>query len=354
MSTHSRSRRGFTLIELLVVIAIIAVLIALLLPAVQAAREAARRAQCVNNLKQLSLAAHNYESASGCFPPGHYYSRYSAGWNAWYYGMNTFIFLLPFYEQTTIASSYNFSLGSYALPNQTVASVGISALWCPSDGTVSEKVPFDSDIEGFFGPAVPGVSGIAYTSYSANAGMWGQYYDLATVEVNTYPPDYNAWVSTGKGTMYMGSATTIAAITDGTSNTFAFGEHAHGILTPSDRKIYQFWGSGYWGDTFFDTIQTVNAYKTYRSDIANGFWWIPLQSASSFHPGGANFSFCDGSVKFIKESIATWKPNMSNGGDPVGIAYGPYSEYQLGTAQPGVLQALSSRNGNEVISSDSY
>src|SRR5271166_5939994 len=96
-------RRGFTLIELLVVIAIISVLIALLLPAVQSAREAARRAQCVNNLKQLGLAIMNYESSNGCFPPGAIQwqiSPYDCSVPIRQYGM--FLMVMPFMEQTTI------------------------------------------------------------------------------------------------------------------------------------------------------------------------------------------------------------------------------------------------------------
>ena len=94
-------RRAFTLIELLVVIAIIAVLIALLLPAVQAAREAARRSQCTNNLKQIGLAMHNYESANGSFPPG----EKGCCWGTWH------VFILPFVEQSTLYNAWN-SYGS--------------------------------------------------------------------------------------------------------------------------------------------------------------------------------------------------------------------------------------------------
>src|ERR1700728_1014369 len=101
----TRHRRGFTLIELLVVIAIIAVLIALLLPAVQSAREAARRAQCINNLKQVGIAMHNYHDALSSLPPGSM-AVVDGTWQ---------LFILPFLEQTTLYNSYNM-YGTYELP----------------------------------------------------------------------------------------------------------------------------------------------------------------------------------------------------------------------------------------------
>jgi prepilin-type N-terminal cleavage/methylation domain-containing protein/prepilin-type processing-associated H-X9-DG protein len=144
-----RTRRGFTLIELLVVIAIIAVLIALLLPAVQAAREAARRSQCVNNLKQIGLALHNYHSTNDRFPIGksqaadqlNYSDRAYAGWTEW----GAQAMLLPYMEQNAVYSAINFNYcggynyGSYA--NGTAWTTVINAYLCPSDGAAGNGRP---------------------------------------------------------------------------------------------------------------------------------------------------------------------------------------------------------------------
>src|SRR5271155_1701898 len=125
--------RGFTLIELLVVIAIIAVLIALLLPAVQAAREAARRAQCTNNLKQIALAANNYESSSGCFPGGSYSGTLfnPPHWSTYPENFSVFVRMLPFFEQAPMFNATNFSLNAGAPDNLTIGGVLVSSLVCP-------------------------------------------------------------------------------------------------------------------------------------------------------------------------------------------------------------------------------
>ena len=141
-----RSRRpAFTLIELLVVIAIIAVLIALLLPAVQSAREAARRSQCINNLKQIGLGMHNYESVNGSLPPG----QKSCCWGTW------LVFMLPQIEQQALFNAWNFGgdlvyyqMGSqYDVPlryggaaNTTVTATRVNAYVCPSDGGATSLV----------------------------------------------------------------------------------------------------------------------------------------------------------------------------------------------------------------------
>ncbi len=167
-----RPRTGFTLIELLVVIAIIAVLIALLLPAVQAAREAARRAQCVNNLKQLSLALSNYESANGIYAYG--MARESCGPNcafsapnSYYVGSSLFVRMLPFIEQQALANAYNYSLINWTADNGTAGGTGLAALWCPSDGSIAG---LRSTFAGWGWDG--STQTLVYTSYAGNMGTF--------------------------------------------------------------------------------------------------------------------------------------------------------------------------------------
>ena len=147
----------------------------------------------------------------------------------------------------------------------------------------------------------------------------------------------------------------------------AFGERARGAYGDndvSDLMYDQWWNSGDWADHAFATRYPINAYRKLSglldlNDPTNpygGWWWVPIQSASSFHPGGANFAFADGSARFIKESIATWQndPNPNNIGDPIGVSYGPFGEYQFGKSRPQVYQFLSTRNVGEIVSSDTF
>ncbi len=204
MQKESRfAPRGFTLIELLVVIAIIAVLIALLLPAVQSAREAARRIQCSNNLKQVALAAANYEGAIGTFPQGRAHMNClngdgsvatdCDGWSHW-------ARLLNFAEQTAVYNSINFNHTPYSAINSTAEQVGLTMLWCPSDGTIN-GLRFFEQCAGWDCTPV----GITFSNYGGMIGTYnpndGRFPVAAELGLeNGMYPDVGVPLSVGAGT----------------------------------------------------------------------------------------------------------------------------------------------------------
>jgi prepilin-type N-terminal cleavage/methylation domain-containing protein/prepilin-type processing-associated H-X9-DG protein len=348
-----RPGAGFTLIELLVVIAIISILIALLLPAVQQAREAARRAQCVNNLKQIGLAMHNYEQAIGTFPPGYISSINMTVLNpcdfdkemqngvdlgtGWAWGS----MILPYVDQQPVYSSINFSL-SVSPPyhdNDTCSQTSLAVFLCPSDGGPLLVPVFDDPPD----PAQPGsfnaahiVDTVARGNY---VGMWGLGEICAQSGANDTPNNNNnplGPIGQHAGIFYRNSATKISAITDGTSNTIMIGERSHNLsyVTWTARSI-----NGWLGKTSLveggtdqfnpspeecwtqimgpagleDGPRTINQPTAHVED----YW--------SVHPSGANLLFADGSVHFLKSSI-----------------------------NPVTWQALATRSRGEIISADSY
>lgn len=324
--------RGFTLVELLVVIAIIGILIALLLPAVQAAREAARRSQCTNNLKQLALAMLNYEDTYKCLPPGRMgTSPPSCAWNSHTGTCNAaspIYHMLPFIEQQAVWDQIGGSItvGSYTVPpggdwvndgNYPPYRQRISAVMCPSDGHAQLPHPNNGNI--------------ATVNYVFSRGDW---------IADTIPdPDVTLDISP-RGVFRGGRCITLAEITDGTSNTIAISERpvysgdqykilgsycanvaglntspviamsqkgANGRLNcttypPSHRRVGESWASGYAICTAFNTVIGPNGPHVSN---AYGEWGWGVFPAQSYHPGGVNGAMCDGSVRFISETIDT-------------------------------------------------
>jgi len=339
-------RRGFTLIELLVVILIIAVLIALLLPAVQGAREAARRAQCTNNLKQLALAVANYHDVNGVLPGASYGAS----------TLGHFVRLLPYLEQGPAYDSANFSRTALHPENITVAGYAIGGLLCPSD-TDSAPVPVDASEWPFGIP--PGCWRQCFSSYGGYAGTW-------TLNLLKGNERYAQRYANLNGVIFNESTIGLAGITDA-SNTLLLTESAHGVLTgdavissglPWPSSEYQWWHIGSGEQTQIETFFPPNGFRRFRQALGNH----APRNPASFHPGGVNTALCDGSMRFIKETIDSWRNDPATGYPP-GIGYDAGGVPDLGakslyTIAPGtyfgVWQKLSTRNFGEVVSVNEF
>ena len=305
---HLRKREaGFTLIELLVVIAIIAILVSLLLPAVQQAREAARRTQCKNNLKQLGLALHNYHDIYNVFPLG----AYSAidddmGHDDDGYGWATM--LLPYLEETNL---YNQLPITYGDGDSTPANFGIHERYFAANGTILPGS--DQPLTAFRCPSstLPAVTGPFTVPCQDRPGSPCSGLNL-TITFQDFQrghatSDYKASAGAIDRGMFLqlkdddGGGTRIRDITDGTSNTIAIGEASY---IRSDGQ----WGvwigpNGSDEPVLFKTEAPsfINGGTTVN-DMAHA---IDDDCAFSFHTGGAQFLFADGSVHFVSENIDT-------------------------------------------------
>jgi prepilin-type N-terminal cleavage/methylation domain-containing protein/prepilin-type processing-associated H-X9-DG protein len=306
--------RGFTLIELLVVIAIIGVLVGLLLPAVQKVREAANRMKCMNNLKQWGLALHTYHDANGAFPPGGW--SVPNDWNGWWAGEkgSWIVFTLPYVEQDNIYKQIpNLSTPMvYSLYKTPVGTQGFSILRCPSDDfRVGDSY---SNYQGSQGPQCMGnFCGFNPFTQYCNMPQWGI----------TTTPEYG---ETGLGGAansdqvpgmfaISGTKITLAMCTDGLSNTILIGEqrpagHNHtrygGWNNPTNSFGIHRWADRDGGACHTTTVIPINYPVDESNTGACQFsWWNDsiAWGFKSHHPGGANFTFGDGSVHFLSQSI---------------------------------------------------
>lgn len=304
--------RGFTLVELLVVIAIIGILVGLLLPAVQAAREAARRMQCSNNLKQIGLAVHNYESAHKKFPGG--VGRFGCCWGTWQ------VAILPFIEQGSLSQLYvNHGGADHTGPrygaaaNLPVTSKRLPTLTCPSDtpnAPIGGPPPVTnhnyglnygntSFLQATLNPGTPQqilFLGAPFLMYTGSTGDDGP---VNATEAAVFPRFY-------------GRPQSMSVITDGTSNTLMASEVLQG--RQNDLRGFSWWGNA----TGFVTLMPPNSTLP---DVITGGICVPLvnplmpctttatatrprmMGARSLHPGGVSVARCDGSVGFITNSI---------------------------------------------------
>ena len=357
---HTAMRRsgGFTLIELLVVIAIVGILAGLLIPAVQAAREAARRAQCANNLKQIGLALHNYEASFGSLPPGRMmtYDRRFAGiappCTSRLVDKSLFVHILPQLEQQVLYDSINCDLTIFGQENQTARSVAVSAFACPSDPGAGAVRGGDTTNIFPFGLATPGDPyPVQFGSY---AGMYGSFQVDAIPRVATgcvVPP---ALFSQADGSFNDTSPITFASVSDGLSYTLFVTERALEPLKKSEDDHGPIGGrlgwaiAGNWGDTLATTFYPPNMYRkiTPRGGATQ------FNAPSSQHPGGLNALMGDGSVRFVKETISSWRYDPIGGG-PLGAVQGADGSW-TNLPAPGIWQTLGTRAGGEVIDPGSY
>jgi prepilin-type N-terminal cleavage/methylation domain-containing protein len=291
---RSQRRSGFTLIELLVVIAIIAILIGLLLPAVQKIREAANRMKCQNNLKQIALAAHNYESANGEFPPG---LRMDPTFATTGSLVSVLAQLLPYVEQDNVyrlipqpmlQPGYtgiwwgSISLGANA-PAITAGRTKISTYVCPSDanqfsqaaGVFIGMVIQGSTLFGYYNPNGGNAQDAGRSNYIGCAGMFG----------------VGDWWQVYPGAFTGNSKTKFADMTDGTSNTFMFGETLGGEEVGVRNYALTWMGAG--------------SLPTYWGLPSPGQWYV----FGSKHTGVVQFAYGDGSVRRVRKGIATVADN---------------------------------------------
>ncbi|MDB5352568.1 MAG: putative major pilin subunit [Planctomycetota bacterium] len=336
---RARRRRGFTLIELLVVIAIIGVLVALLLPAVQAAREAARRAQCTNNLKQIGLGLHNYESVAGSLPMSDVVAN-PARPEQTTNGFSVHVRVLPFMEQGVAFNALNFTVNHQHDANTTVVGTKVSIFTCPSDIKGDQLTSFKAKPSGATVVA-------SVTSYGFSSGDWFLWGGFSGPENNAaFGPNRSRKLSEfldGMSNTVMATDVKVYQPLRRCNVQLANIQSPFNVPSPASDPLtvapeygtcglgqsHTFWADGNAHETAMTTAWPPN--KTILDPAGNGDLDLETRlyvqngptfgaiTARSYHPGGVNALFGDGSVKFVKSSIngATWRAAGSIAGNEI-------------------------------------
>jgi prepilin-type N-terminal cleavage/methylation domain-containing protein/prepilin-type processing-associated H-X9-DG protein len=366
-----KSTGGFTLVELLVVITIIGILIALLLPAVQAAREAARRSQCVNNLKQVGVALHNYLSAHKVFCAASTGTYVAGAWTSqtqwsnltW---MSGWVSLLPFYEQVGLYDQWTSDqtdgsgnllykpfgpyTGQHSAGPYAPANVQLNSLICPSDGISSSYTVGsqgdtnyhfsygDSIYNNFAWTAASARGPFAHSDNSGNSGCLGIEH-ITDGTANTLAVS-ELLVGTGRGSSIAGSC----AWSTWGANTWASPAECLARLGPDGKLTgsvitYRgtLWTYAYGHYSGISTVIAPNGPSCGGSTAATVYWGV--YAPSSYHPGGVNGLMCDGSVRFFTNTIDCGNPNAVEARSVSASAPSVY----------GVWGALGSRAGGEPV-----
>jgi prepilin-type processing-associated H-X9-DG protein len=274
---RNRSRRGMTLIELVVLVAVVFVLAALLLPAVHAAQLFGRRANCTRNLKEMALAIHNYHAVNLALPmsdvagPGHGV------------GHSNFTALLPYMEQAKVYNAYNFHLEPWHTANGTAVVAKVASFLCPDNKNTDPVAA--ADARAIDDKPLPGKSKFARGHYGANWGGgrsgWGADFEKAVGQFRGVILPVSVKRPDGGMTRNVG----FADVTDGLSFTLALVE----------KKDSRGWAVGGWAGSEFD-VHTGPAYDGDDPKAQRAY-------TGSFHPGGPNAAFCDGSVRALRPGL---------------------------------------------------